>query len=307
MQDSIDRRRFSEVSAVTRLDATHFTTEIDGSWGVGGKPNGGYLTAVLARAAVETAAEVADHPHPLAVSAHFCSSPDAGGAEIETELLQSGRTVTRVRASLRQGGRVCVDVVATLGRLNPTPGSTGSGESGEWTGSGGSTGSGAASAAQGTPEASWWARGVPERDVRDADDYVRFRLPRGANPPGLSDQLRLTLSPESVRSLTGAPTGDGELRGWLALPGDEAFDPISLQFALDAMPPATFDIGPMTGWVPTLQFTTYVRALPAPGPIHLLHRAHLLADGLVDETCYAWDSTGAPVAHSTQLAVAARR
>ena len=46
----------------------------------------------------------------------------------------------------------------------------------------------------------------------------------------------------------------------------------SLLFAVDAFPPATFDVE-LTGWVPTLELTAYVRALPAPGPVRVLQRA----------------------------------
>jgi hypothetical protein len=91
------------------------------------------------------------------------------------------------------------------------------------------------------------------------------------------------------------------LRGWLALPGDERFDPFSLIYAVDSFPPATFDVE-LSGWVPTLELTVYVRALPAPGPVRVLHRAHLIDAQRVDEVCWIWDSTGRPVAHGTRLA-----
>jgi hypothetical protein len=77
------------------------------------------------------------------------------------------------------------------------------------------------------------------------------------------------------------------------LPDGEAFEPVSLLYAIDSLPPATFDVEP-SGWVPTLELTGYVRALPAPGPV---------IDGQrVDETCYVWDVTGRLVAQGTQLA-----
>jgi hypothetical protein len=109
------------------------------------------------------------------------------------------------------------------------------------------------------------------------------------------------LEPDSSGFTTGRPGGRGELRGWLALPDDEPFDPISLLFAVDAYPPATFDIE-FAGWVPTLELTAYVRALPAPGPVRILHRAQLIDARRVDESCYVWDVTGRLVAQSTQLA-----
>ena len=87
----------------------------------------------------------------------------------------------------------------------------------------------------------------------------------------------------------------------LALPEDGAFDPTSLLFAVDAFPPATFDIE-FSGWVPTLELTVYVRALPASGPVRVLQRAQLIDAHRVDEACYVWDHTGRVVAHSNQLA-----
>ena len=54
--------------------------------------------------------------------------------------------------------------------------------------------------------------------------------------------------------------------------------------------------------MPTLELTVYVRALPAPGPVRMLHRAQLIDNGRVDESCFVWDSAGRLVAHGTQLA-----
>ena len=70
---------------------------------------------------------------------------------------------------------------------------------------------------------------------------------------------------------------------------------------MDAFPPATFEIEP-TGWVPTLELTAYVRALPAPGPVRILQKAQLIEGQRVDETCLVWDSRGRLVAQATQLA-----
>jgi hypothetical protein len=87
----------------------------------------------------------------------------------------------------------------------------------------------------------------------------------------------------------------------LALPDGEAFDPISLLFAVDAYPPATFEIE-WSGWVPTLELTVYVRALPVAGPVRVLQRAQLIDAQRVDEACSVWDHTGRLVAQGTQLA-----
>ncbi len=80
-----------------------------------------------------------------------------------------------------------------------------------------------------------------------------------------------------------------------------AFDPISLLYAVDAFPPATFDIA-TTGWVATLELTAYVRALPAPGPLRVVSKARLVDGPWVDQACDVWDSTGRLVVQAIQLA-----
>jgi hypothetical protein len=115
------------------------------------------------------------------------------------------------------------------------------------------------------------------------------------------EQIEVRLEPETSGFTTGVPSGRGELRGWLSLPNGESFDPTSLLFAVDAFPPATFDIE-FAGWVPTLELTVYVRALPMPGPVRVLQRAQLIDAQRVDESCFIWDHRGRLVAHATQLA-----
>jgi hypothetical protein len=130
------------------------------------------------------------------------------------------------------------------------------------------------------------------------------RLPsrtRTGMPVAIMDQVDLRLEPESAGFTTGRPSGRGELRGWLSLPDGETFTPESLLYAVDSYPAATFDIE-FSGWVPTLELTVYVRALPAPGPVRVLQRAQLIDAQRVDEACFVWDHVGRLVAHGTQLA-----
>jgi hypothetical protein len=130
------------------------------------------------------------------------------------------------------------------------------------------------------------------------------RLP-GVSPAGfpvpIMDEVDLRIDPATLGFAAGKPTGRGELRGWLGLAADAPYDPISLLYAVDAFPPATFDIE-LSGWVPTLELSVYVRALPAPGPVQVLQRAQLIDAQRVDEACFVWDSTGRLVAQGTQLA-----
>jgi hypothetical protein len=105
----------------------------------------------------------------------------------------------------------------------------------------------------------------------------------------------------ALRRVNGLVRGQGGAAGLEPFADGRDPDPLSLLFFNDAIPPATFRIG-STGWVPTLQMSAYVRARPAPGWLGIRMTANLVADGMVDETCVLWDSTGQVVAQASQLA-----
>lgn len=267
MSHSNEPETFTAVSQVVRTSPGRFDTVISPDWTIAGKPNGGYLLAILGRAATD----VSVHDHVLAASAHYLHSPDPGPASIETEVLRMGRSASQVRARLTQDGKPCIEAITTIGTLD----------------------------ADTKP---YWTEGLPTPAVRDRASAVR--LP-GTNPSGvrvsIMGQVDLRIDQEDAGFGIGKPRGVGELNGWLELPGGEAFDPLALLYAVDAFPPATFDIE-LTGWVPTLELTAYVRALPAPGPVRVQQKAQLIDAQKVDEACFVWDSTGRLVAQATQLA-----
>ncbi|HJQ03577.1 MAG TPA: thioesterase family protein [Jatrophihabitans sp.] len=258
---------FDAVTAVQQRSAGAFQVEISAEWTIAGKPNGGYLLAMLGRASCLTG----PHPHVLAASAHYLATPQPGTAEVEVEVLRAGRSASQLRAILSQAGRPCVQALVTTSRL----------------------------AADST---AYWDAGLPSPGTLPMADCLRIpsRTPTGLPVP-IMDQVELRIEPDCLGFAAGRPSGRGELRGWLALPAGAAFDACSLLFAIDAFPPATFDIEP-TGWVPTLELTGYVRALPVPGPVRILQRAQLIEAQRVDEVCYVWDAEGRLVAHGSQLA-----
>ncbi len=260
-------KAFAEVTAVVPMEPGCFAAQADPQWTIVGKPNGGTLLAMMGRAAVSVGA----HPHVIAASAHYLYPPDPGPLVVEAELLRAGRTASQVRARMSQDGRACVEALVTTSRLDRA-------------------------------SVPYWDRGVPPAGRVPFEECVRLnRATPDGNPVAIHDQIDLRLEPGSMGFTAGRPGGTGELQGWLALPGDEPFDPISLLFAVDAYPPATFEIE-FSGWVPTLELTVYVRALPASGPVRVRQRAQLIDGQRVDEVCSIWDRTGRLVAHGTQLA-----
>lgn len=111
-------RRVTEVhdpcaeNALRPLGDGSYAAELHPDWAVKGRPHGGYLLALLARAA--TAGCGLD---PLSISAQFLSSPRVGPVLLRAAELKAGRTVTVVRATLEQSGKTCVDATVTLGDL----------------------------------------------------------------------------------------------------------------------------------------------------------------------------------------------
>jgi hypothetical protein len=262
---------FSAVTALTPTGsdssaAASYDADVHPDWTIAGKPNGGYLLAILGRAAVAAG----PHPHVIAASATYLRPPDPGPVQIIAELLRGGRSASQLRVRMLQGDATCIESLITTSEL------------------------------QRDTEPYWSGVAVP--DIADADQCLRVPSisPTGLPVP-IMDQIDLRLDPADTGFARGEPSGRGELRGWLALPGDEAFDPISLLFAVDAFPPATFEVAP-SGWVPTLQLSAYVRALPEPGAVRVVHRAQLIAAEKVDEVCSVWDHRGQLVAQGSQLA-----
>jgi hypothetical protein len=262
--------RFEAATAVRPAGSTGSTggyaVDLDPAFAIAGtKPNGGYLLACLARAALAAAGEAGSpHAHVVAAGGQYLSSPDVGPAYIDVEVLRAGRTASQVRARLSQDGVPGVDAKFTLANL---------------------------------PAGSdpYWG-GV---------DPVQLPPPEECEATGPfagQRNVQILFDPAAgVRWTPDGPvaSGAGEIRAWFD-PGGVPLDTVTLMFVADSLPPATFGIV-TTGWVPTLDLTAYVRALPRPGPLRLRFRARVVQDGFADETLEAWDATDRLVLQSTQL------
>src|SRR5690606_26623255 len=322
MLEGEEMHEFDRATAVRRRHvdddgrAVH-EVDVDGGWAIGDKPNGGYLLATAARAAADAAAAVEgpEHPHAVAATAAYLAPPAAGPAEVHSEVLRRGRGTSQVRARLVQDGAVRVDATFTLGRLRPdaTPwwGGAPAPEApdlprGRRTPSGGPGGvrlpiDERVAAARHDAPPGWGGAPAP-----DAPDPPRERRtpsdgPGGAHLP-IMERVDIRLDPATAGFTVGRPSGTGELRAVLRFADGRAPDPLALLYAVDALPPAPFEVAGTTGWVPTITLTAYVRALPADGPLVVRQRAGLIEAGTVDEVCEVWDGRGRLVAQATQLA-----
>ena len=197
----------------------------------------------------------------------YVRSPDVGPAVIETTVIRVGRSASQVEARVVQDGVAGVAARFTLGTLHDA-------------------------------SAPYWGE-IPPVAIAPLADCPEF----GGLPGRADNGTRLAFDPDhrlEFRADGVGGNGAGELRAWIRFADDTPFDPVALLYVCDAMPPATFSIL-STGWVPTLDLTTYVRAIPAPGPLRVRFRAQVIQDGFADELCEVWDSADRLVAQSTQL------
>lgn len=258
--------------------------ELDGSWRIGEAINGGLLMAVATRALADRALAEGGHGDPLSVSAYFLSATLPGEALVTTELIRVGRLMSTGQVSLSQPAAAGPDgpdgpdgtpqpverlrALATFGDLGDD------------------------SPPLRTPTAPVIP---PPQECIPAD-----QAPEHVRPPIL-EHLDLRLDPDSVGWAFGSPSKRGRMLGWLRFRDGRAMDPVSLVFALDAMPPVSFDLG-IPGWAPTLELSAHIRARPQPGWVLVEVRTETLAGSLLEEDARIWDSSGRLVAQSRQLA-----
>ena len=241
--------------------------ELPGTWAYGaGVLHGGWLLETLAGAALEHTA----HPQPLAVSAHYAAAPRIGEGDVTVEVLREGRSVSTLRTRLAQQGSVKVEALVTCGTL-PGPGTV-------------------PLLVDGVPPV------LPPRA-----DCVRSTIPEGLPRNGITEQLEVLLDPATAAWTTGRFGGSSEVRAWVRAADGRQPDPLQLLTIADALPPVTLDLG-IPGWVPTLELTVHLRAVPTAGWLRCVQRARLVHGGWLDEECEVWDSSDRLVAQARQLA-----
>jgi acyl-coenzyme A thioesterase PaaI-like protein len=242
--------------------------ELTDAWSYGpGILHGGWLLETVTTAALARSA----HPHPLAVSAQFSSRAEPGPAQVEVERVREGRSVGSSRARLVQRGRSRVDVLLSAGTL---PG----------------------------PDIAPYRLDARPPDLPDPDACLQSEPPPGHPRNGIVEQLDVRVDPATGGFLRGEPGGGAEVRAWVRSAAGREPDPLLLLTVADALPPVTFEIG-LRGWVPTVELTVHVRAVPSPGWLRCVQRATVLHGGWIDEECQVWDAAGRLVAQARQLAV----
>ncbi|WP_433340517.1 thioesterase family protein [Streptomyces sp. CA-253872] len=271
---SIGNSEFDRDTAVSRRGPGVFDATLSEGWTIINAVNGGYLLALVGRAL----GEELPHSDPFSITAHYLTASRPGPAEIRTETVRTGRTLSTGQASLvqydAQGAPVeRLRVLASYGDLDALD-----------------------------PEVRTSAKPPvlpPVEQCLGTSDVPEGKVVPGSN--AITERLLLKLDPATIGWAVGQPSGKGEARAWFGLADGRDADPLSLLLAVDALPPTAFDLGLM-GWMPTVELTVHVRHRPAPGPLRVAITTRNLAHGFLEEDAEVWDSADRLVAQSRQLA-----
>lgn len=271
-------RPFTDLTALTALGDGAYAAYIDPIWTIGPKVHGGCMTAVCG-AAARDAIRVAGGDtglQPVSISANYLAAPDPGEVRVVTTIRKRGRQVCLVDVDLLQGDSLAVSATVTLGfpdsdeprhreplALDALP-------------------------AEPTADAVVVANGHPMSEIVH-----------------VSKGCELRVDPAAARYLAGE-LGDPVNRLWVRpLAEDEAEVDVAVLFAImlgDISAPVTMNRG-ILGWAPTVQLTTYLRRLPAPGWLRVMASATVLGGTWFEEDHLVLDTAGQVVVQSRQLAM----
>jgi acyl-CoA thioesterase len=263
--------RFDLASAVVSADLGKWRAEVQPNWDIFGVTNGGYLMAIAARAM----SQAAGGRSPVSLTAHFTRPVSAGPIEVSVETVKTGRTFSTMSARVAAES----DSITLLGSF-AEPGMLG--------------------------EETMYVGAKPPEMPPPGQCLRALPADDGPLPPPLLAHFEERLHPEDAGPLQDRPTGSAEMRGWFRLHDDEPTDPFVLFLAADAFPPAVFNAKLPLAWTPTLEMTTHIRAMPAPGWLRCRFATRFVTGGLLEEDGEIWDETGRLVALSRQLALVPR-
>jgi acyl-coenzyme A thioesterase PaaI-like protein len=262
---------FATASRVRSLGDGTFTAELAGPWTIGGKPHGGFLLALLARAAVAAAGSGSPVADPLSVSAQFLRAPEVGPVLLRTDVRKTGRQATVVSVNLEQRGQSCVEGMVTTGRL--------------------------------PRERAAWSD-LPNQPAEPPGNALDISALPMASVFRLTEGCEIRLDPNGAGFLHGQTTDPPRLRLWTR-PRNEQVDPLFALLAGDISMPVTFNLGRF-GWTPTVQLTALLRSRPAPGWLRVQVDCRAVHGPWFDADSTVVDATGRLICQSRQLALSAQ-
>lgn len=269
MERAEEERALRGAASVEPLGDGRFSVNLSPVYTVVGHPHGGYLQCVMASGALAAASEEgATHLHVTSISTNFINAPELGDGALRVDVRRIGRSVSFAYVGLFQNDVLATESVVTLGTLREDS-----------------------------------SVRYQDATMPVIDSIETCRQSTGSEEINIMRVVDLRLDPSCTGWWNGELSSQGEVRGWLRLnDGEATWTPWSLLFASDALPPSTLPLG-SSGWVPTLQLTSYVHRVPTSEWLRARQWAVVVADGLLDQRCEIFDDADQLVASSSQVAM----
>lgn len=256
--------RFDADTALTPAGEGRWHADITDAWnGIEGKPNGGYLFAT----ALAALSRSLDGRQPLTATGHFLRPGSVGKAEIDVDVVRTGRLISTGTASLRQDGTERLRLLAgyTTGKPSDEQG---------------------------------FSADPPE--IPGPDDCLTPPTPPNVGA-SIADRFDYRVTPTS-RWIRGTKSAAAQLDAWIRFADGRAVDLAALPLVVDAFPPVIYEVADGVV-VPTVELTVHFRQPPAAGWLQARVRSRALIAGMIEEDVDLWDAEGQLVAMSRQLAV----
>ena len=258
-------------TALAAVGEGRYEGRLTGRWHAASGLNGGYIAAVLLRAAARTS----PRPDPLVMSISYLERPEAGPCEVSVEVLRAGRSHWTALVRLAQERPRAIATVTFGTRRAPGPGDF-------------------QAPAPRLPVA---AECVPA--LRRTGSPLLERLDYRVDDP---DGEFFPSAPES-------DPGQTEVTGWVRLADGRPPDDLAVPLYADCWPPAVLGRRGLLldGGVPTIELTVQWRGAVGAGWHLARMRTRNLGGGYLEEDGEIWDDRGHLVALSRQLALASTR
>jgi acyl-coenzyme A thioesterase PaaI-like protein len=244
-------------------DGSFAGTVTDRWTGTGGAVNGGYLLAICTRAL----GQVMPFPDPVVISGFFLRPGTVGPCTVRTSVVRAGRTTAFGEAVLSCGLKDVVRVTAAFARLGVVGGPV-------------------------------FLEGAPP-DLPPPQECAVVPVGFFGAFVTIAERVEFRAA-ELPGWVRGQPTGRPSSDFWMRFADGREADLLSLPLLVDSTAPSVLELGAASS---TVQLTVHLRAAPAPGWLACRATTRFVSGGYHEEDFEVWDSAGAMVAQSRQLAV----
>ena len=260
----------------TQGESRWYECEVDNGWQIGEVTNGGISLALAAKATLlHPVLQENGHDVPLTTTARYLRPIKIGKVAFEVNLIRVSRNFTTVQTNIYFNDKLSLYVTLTMGTL---------------------------SSEDATMHAVSKTAIFPILKPSEFESQAQVGIPGGYE----TNAWRLIQTPNQlVHGTTADPDKfQAKLRGLSGFK-DEEITVLSLVALADALPPPIFNKVGTFGWLPTLEMTVHIRALPPEGISYVGFdsKSKYFGNNLLDEDYQMFTPDGEFLAESRQLSV----